>query len=168
MDAATSPTGSNLQVPTGAVNQTVSHVRMRGTDEPWLIPKLTVCNDMDGGFGDNAVGTIAIQQVTLMYPDINEVTRSATTSLVAGCATFSGLDLYVPVDEDAQLDIYVTVSTVAQVGAGLIGQQFRVGMQDLNNTAATFQAIGHFSSEMDTAGTVANQSVVGTFTVYQP
>ena len=151
----------------GATNQLVSKYRFHALRESFDVNKLTVLNDTDGGTFDSVGATSAVSQVTIKYPDVNGVTQTKSATLTGGSATISGLDFHVPAGEDAFVEVYANVSTMAGVGASLSGKSFRLGIQEANSVS-TFEAVGSSSSTTlnFTAGTeITNGTSVNGFVV---
>jgi len=98
-----------------------------------------------------------VSSVTLSYKDVNGATQTSTQALVdlaAGnaTATFTGLTMYVPANDSANLDVFIgtpTVASGATAGAGV-----KVTL-DTGATTGTFRAV-------DTAGTAKVQINSGT------
>ena len=153
----------------GATKKLVAKYRFNAQDEGYEVNKLTIVNDLAGDFGDAAAATAAVSGVTIKYTDINGVEQEEMSSLTAGTATFSGLDFYVPGDDDAFLEIYANVSSMANVGEALSGQTFRLGLQNSGNGVSTFEAVGASSSTTDNfvgapAAGVTNSANIDSFT----
>ena len=145
------PDAANLVA--GSTNQLVAKYRFKALREGFTVNKLTITNDTalaaDGFDKDATEATAAVSNITVKYPDINSVTQSKTSALSAGSTTLSGLGFYVPAGEDVYLEVYADVSSMAAVGAALSGQGFRLGLQDIDNTISTFEAVGTSSSSTE-------------------
>lgn len=158
-------------VMTGSVEQLVSKYKFTAVDEDFQIKKLTISNDLTGDFGDADVLTSAVSKVTIKYPDVNGVTRSASASLSGtGQAKFAGLDFFAPAGSDVYLEVYVDINTKALVGPSISGKKLRLGLKNTGNDITTFEAIGQSSSaNLNFAGApapeVSNSGTVDEFVV---
>ncbi len=148
----------------GTNNKKVSRYRFHALREGYTVNKVTVVNDVAGAF-DVPVATSAVSSVTIKYPDVNGVIQTRSGSLVAGSIVMSNMKFYVPNGQDAYLEIYVDVNTLASVGESLSGQTIRLGISDTGNTVATFDAIGKLSSATVNSPTISNGSAVNQFVV---
>ena len=126
----------------GSQNTLVAQYKMRALGETIAVEKLTVMNDSSGAF-DQPVGTSAVSSVKVQSGG-----AEAECVLSGGKCTLSNLNLQVPQDGEVTLKIYADVAYMAQVGESLSGQTFRLGVQDTNNTTATFSAVGQLSGAM--------------------
>ena len=98
-----------------------------------------------------------VTNVTLSYKDVNGATQTATKAVVnngAGnaTATFTGLTMYVPSNDSANLDVSIGTPTIASNATSGAGVQVSL---DMGATSGTFRAI-------DTAGTATTSLNGGT------
>lgn len=153
----------------GSSEQLVGKYKFSAVDEDFNVKTLTIVNDTDGGDFDNAALTSAVSDIILKFPDVNGVTQTASSSLSgSGTAKFAGLDFYAPSGQDVFLEIYADVSDSDGEGASLSGKKFRLGLQNVNNTISTFEAIGQSSSINDNfsdGDEVTNSSQIEEFVV---
>jgi len=159
------PAGGNVTA--GSTQVMVAKYRLSALYEPFTVNKLTVINDSQGIF-DQAVDTPAVAQIIIKYRDVNGVSQTRLGTLAGGAVTFSDLGLFAPKDSNVYLEIFADISTLQDVGEGLYGQTFRLGIQDTNNSIQTLQAIGQYSSMLIENPTISNSSSVNTFTVVSP
>ena len=132
----------------GSTDVLVARYRFHALDEDFAVNKLTIMNDVAGAF-DTAIDRTSIEQITIKYTDEAGVERILSSPLVAGSATFAGLDFYVPAGEDAFLRVYADTRVITAGISSLSGQTFRLGMQNANNTVSTFEAVGQSSATAD-------------------
>ncbi len=161
INESASPVGGNVEA--GSAQFLSSKYALSANKEAVKVETLSVINDLSGTF-DSPAATQAANQVTIKYTDINGVIKSKSTSLANGAAKFSALDLYIPKDQLAYLEVYADISTENQA-PGVVGQKFRLGLQELNNDIATFRAVGASSSETFISPNVNGSHAIGVFTV---
>jgi len=154
--------GSNMQL--------VAKYRFKALREAFTVNKVTIVNDLATDFGDAAVSTPAVTNVTIKYKDINGATQAMGSSLSGGTATLSGLGLYVPNVTDSFMEIYADVASLANTPQDLSGMTFRLGLQNTGNSVSTFEAIGASSSSSEyflgaPSPSIANSSEIKQFVV---
>ena len=138
--------------------------------EGTIIDTLTVVNDTTGNnFGDDPLGTIAVKNITLKYPDQNGYLRTKSAALSGdGTARFSDLGFYIARYENAFLEIYADFSSMNEAGELLSGAVVRLGIQNVNNTDSSFRALGATSNEVLSLGSrisMSSSSTLKTFVV---
>lgn len=143
---ATAETVAPRLLVAGSNDNLVASYRFEAKSENWVVQKLTIVNDEEGNFGDQVSSTSAIASVTIKYSDANGIKQSGSSSMANGEARFSGLDLYVPANSSAQLEIYANINSLATVGDSLSGQVFRLGLRNVTNNETTFEAVSQTSS----------------------
>jgi len=155
----------------GSQEVLVSKYRFNAVDEDFLVKKLTITNDTDGGDFDTPGLSQAVDDVIIKYTDENNVQKTSVQPLVnPGDAKFSGLDFFVPAGEERFLEVYVNVSTMGAVGEELSGQLLRLGLKNDGNDITTFEAIGQSSSlneNFDDGDEVSNSVDVDEFVIRQ-
>lgn len=154
----------------GASEVFVANYNFKGQYEGFYVTTLTIVNDTVGSkIGDNPSGTSAIKNVIIKYANDKGELVTAKRSLQSdGKARFSGLDFFVPRDEDSFLEVYADLSSFADVGTTLSGKIFRLGLQDIGNDTQTFRAVGAITNTEVTFGKGAlfnTNSDIATFTV---
>jgi hypothetical protein len=138
----------------------VAKYRFHALQEGFEVSKLTVQNDDTTTF-ETPLATNAVNNIIIKYPDANGVTQTATAALAGGQATLSGLDFYVPKDDDAYVEIYAEVNDKTVIGEAVSGQAFRLGIQEgATNTVSTLKAVGESSSTTVTGNTLTVASSV--------
>lgn len=147
----------------------VASYNFKGINEGFVIDTITVVNDTTGStLGDDPVGTPAIKEVTLKFPNENGFLSVHSSALSNdGTARFSNLDFYVERDKDSFLEIYADLNEFSAVGPALSGETFRLGIQNVDNTTDTFRAVGAISGSTVTfgAGATLGSSKVEPFTI---
>jgi hypothetical protein len=155
--------GANYQtsdnVLAGASSVNVGEFTFTGSNSAYTVNNLDI-------LVPNGAAT-SVTNVTLSYKDQNGTTKTATKSLVTGSgpyatATFSGLGMYVPANDSANLDVSVgtpTVSAGATSGAGI-----SVTL-DTGATSGTFLAQNSAGSATTTVNGGTNITSGGTFYV---
>jgi len=151
----------------GSTDFMVNNYRFNPLYESFEIHKLSIVNDPDGVFGDNVVSTPAIESVTIKYKDINGDEHQSQGTMSNGEVIFSNLSMYAPNGvHNTDLTIYADISSMDDVGDSLSGMTFRLGIRQVGNTAATFEAVGVISAAMVTSiDDVFFSENSGTFTV---
>lgn len=93
----------------------------------------------------------SVTNVTLSYKDVNGATQTVsqplTTSATAAysTATFTGLTMYVPMNDSANLDVYVGTPTIAS--GALSGSAINVTLDD-GNGSNLFRAVNNAGSSL--------------------
>ena len=125
-----------------------SHYGFHARLEPFIVSRLTVVNDTqnDGFDYDSSEVTDAVSKVYLKYKNAagNEIIKSS--SFINGKALFSGIDFYIPKNDDAYLDVYAEPMSASSNGGQFSGKSYKIGIQDTGNTSSTFEATGQISS----------------------
>lgn len=96
----------------GASGVEVSKFRFTSTDEAFLVTKLSVNNRQSGVAAGN-IGDYDdnVTSVRLSYENKDGATVTKTGTLANGTAQFSGLDFYVPADDDATISVSANLNT---------------------------------------------------------
>ncbi len=153
-----------MTVDAGTKMQLASKYRFSALREGFTINKLTVVDmgKVAGSFDPNSAATTstAVSQVTLKYTDVNGVTQTKIGNLFSGKDPFSDLGFYVPAGQNKYLEIYADVNDFANSGDG-----FRLGLQDVGNSAASFDAVGFSSATSINSPTISNSNSINTMTV---
>ncbi|MDH5596672.1 MAG: S-layer homology domain-containing protein [Candidatus Peregrinibacteria bacterium] len=132
----------------GASAVPVAKYRFHALREDFVVNKVTIVNDVLDDF-ETPLPNAAITNVVLKYKDSTGADRTKKAALTSGKSTLAGLDLFVPKGGDAYLEVSADVSTMAAVGETLSGQKIRLGLQNVDNTVSTFEAIGQSSSSAE-------------------
>ena len=112
----------------------------------------------------------SVTNVTLSYKDVNGATQTVTQSLALpstsqgyATATFTGLTMYVPTNDSANLDVFVGTPTIASGATS--GAAINVTLDNGNGTNL-FRAVNSAGSSLSMFnGTNANVASNGTFYV---
>lgn len=140
----------------GSSGVEVSKFRFTSTDEAFLVTKLSV-NNRQSGVASGNIGDYDdnVTSVKLSYENKDGATVTKTGTLANGTAQFSGLDFYVPADDDATISVSANLNTES---AGADMGTFVDFALAFNN----FEAIAEGSGETYDAGeldaTVASTS----------
>lgn len=151
----------------GADMQLVSKYKFSAVNEDYKVDQFTILNDLVGDF-NAASGTVAVDTVTVKFPDSNNDIQTVTKSLLgSGAVTFSGLDFYVDSGVPEFLEIYATLSSADGLPE-VSGAKIRLGLQNIGNTSNTFTAIGQSSNKSDyfvDNDEITNSAAVNNFVV---
>ncbi len=134
----------------------VSKFKFTTTDEAFLVTDLAL-NARQSGVAPANIGDYDnnIQEITISYPNSNGDTEEATGFLTNGTAKFTGLNFYIPADDNAEMTVAVDVNTIE---AGASASEFI----ELNIAFNNFEAIAQGSGETYNASkydsTVASNS----------
>lgn len=110
----------------------------------------------------------SVTSVTVAYKDVNGATQTTTQALAVNAsmayatATFTGLTMYVPANDSANLDVYVGTPTIA--AGATSGATINVAL-DTGATSGTFRAVNSAGSALTIVDSGVNQSAGGTFYV---
>lgn len=113
----------------------------------------------------------SVTNLTLKYKDVNGAAQSVTQSLAVNAssayatATFTGLNMYVPLNDSANLDVYAgtpTIASGATSGAGINVLLDRGGVSGANNTFRALNGAGSATTTLAAGTTLASG---GTFYV---
>ncbi|MBU0705907.1 S-layer homology domain-containing protein [Patescibacteria group bacterium] len=133
--------------PAGSDEVFVARYTFRALYEDFSVQTVTIVNDITGSeMGDEAEGTAAIKNVILKFPDKDGKPVTEKRSLGSdGKARFSNLTFYAMRNEETFFEVYAELNSIADVGEGLSGEVFRLGLQDTNNNDSSFRAVGELS-----------------------
>ncbi len=116
----------------------------------------------------------AVTSVTLKYKDSTGTLQTVSQPLSVNAAnayataTFTGLTMYVPVNDSANLDVYVGTPTIASAGANISGAAIKVSLDEGNTSSAvdnTFSATNAAGTAITTVASGATLASNGTFYV---
>ncbi|MCK5612230.1 hypothetical protein KAR91_60725, partial [Candidatus Pacearchaeota archaeon] len=144
-----SVTGSySPEVYVGGTNDLlVAQYKFTAEKEAYTVNTLTVLNDADGIL-NTAEETNVIENVVLVYTDINGSEQTRSGSLTAGLSVkFSDLGFYIPEEGGATLKIYADTKAIDTQFFSLSGKKFKLALKELNTGSSEFEAIGVSSSE---------------------
>jgi hypothetical protein len=158
----TSPPNSLLIA--GSTDNNVANYTFNATGEDFIVNKLTIINDPSGAF-DTPIATSAVAQVKLGCLDHLGAPAVYNGSLTSGSATLSGLDCKITAGVPATFSVKADVSGMMDVGEGLSGMGFRLGIRDNSNDASTFTAVGQTSLVAENAVSITDPSNVNSFVV---
>lgn len=159
----------------GETGVVMAKYKFTGKNESFTVKKLDVVLDTDNGFADvpETTNSDRVAGVKLMYTNSagEEVTTSASTGIGAntGGYEFSGLDFFVPKDDDAFLTVMADLTSVDQAADS--GKSIKLGFNEQPAQAQNnFEAIGTGSGDtlkidsanlsVTAAGTLVNSHVV--------
>ena len=159
---ANSATIEQSNVPAGASEVLVAKYNFKALLEGFRVEAVTIVNDTTGDkLGDQPEGTTAIKKIVLKYPDKDGKLVTETGSMSSdGKVRFSNLKFFAKRDSDTFFEVYADLNSVSDVGAGLSGQVFRLGLQDIANDSNSFRAVGDISDSV--AGMGGNLKVSST------
>ncbi|XKT75380.1 MAG: hypothetical protein ACJKSS_01160 [Patescibacteria group bacterium UBA2103] len=111
----------------------------------------------------------SISNVTLKYTNSNGAVEEKSQALVtgagAGTASFTGLDFYIPADDDRNVDVYVSIPTIASgavAGAAISADlAYNAGFKATDAAGTTSTSIG--SADISANGTFYVRKSVPTF-----
>ena len=156
--------GANYQTPdnvlAGAGSVNVGEFTFTGQNSSYLVNNLSVL------VPNNAATSVT--NVTLSYKDQNGTTQTATKSLVTSAskayatATFTGLGMYVPMNDSANLDVSVGTPTIASGATSGAGIQVTL---DTGATSGTFLAQNSAGTSVTKINSGTNVASGGTFYV---
>lgn len=118
----------------------------------------------------NGVAT-SVTNVTLSYKDQNGATQTATQPLSVSAskpyatATFTGLTMYVPTNDSANLDVYVGTPTIASGATSGAAINVTLDRGGAGSNNATFRAINGAGSALTLVNSGAKLASGGTFYV---
>lgn len=126
----------------GVTNQVISKYRFESTNESFVVKQLSVNNRQSAVTSTSTLGDYDnnVTKVVLSYTNSVGETETKNAFLTSGTAVVSGLDFYVPKDDDAVLSIYADTQTIQ---AGAAAGEF----VDLNIAFNNFEALGVGSGE---------------------
>lgn len=148
----------------GSSDVEVSKFTLTSTEEAFVVSDLSINNRQSavttaalGDYDDN------VSSLKISYENSDGDTETSTAYLVGGTANFSGLDLYVPMDETVTLTVYATLNTIA-VGADA-GTYVDLAMA-MNNFKAVSQSSGdtYNAGKLDNDVAAASDLDIGTLT----
>ncbi len=115
VDASTAK--ENIVV-SGTTGVTLSKFKFTSTDEAFVVKKLSV-NNKQSSIANASLGNYDnnVAKVGLSYKDSTGATKTTSGYLTGGSANFSGLDIYVPKDEDVVVTVTADVNGIANGGA---------------------------------------------------
>ena len=110
----------------------------------------------------------SVTNVMVSYKDVNGATQTATQALATGgatyaTATFTGLMMYVPTNDSANLDVYVGTPTIASGATSGAGINVRLDAGSANGI--TFRALNSAGSSLAIVNSGADVASNGTFYV---
>ena len=125
----------------GTTDQEVSVYNVSATDEAFIITDLSlnarqsgVTNALFADYDNNIVG------VSVAYENSDGETETASGFISNGTAALTGLDIYVPADDDVNITVYVDANTIQN---GATAAEFI----ELNMAFNNFEAIAQGSGE---------------------
>lgn len=126
----------------GDTDVEVSKYSLTATKEAFIVTDLQVNNMGTMGDMDNNISV-----VTLQYEDSSGSTVEENGYLVTGVVTFSGLDLYVPKDDTADLEVFVGLNAISSSGTSATsGEKIQLYV-----AATGFTAVGQTTGRTATA-----------------
>lgn len=137
---------------------TMAKYKLNALYEAFTIEKLEVASDTNSAFNDAAESTYDRDLVRVGIKS-GETTTWSTVS--AGVAKFSALNISVPADGSVYVEIVADLNTIA--GGAVSGDAPRLGINSYQNAANTFRAVGVGSSTVkiyDTLSSVSGESDV--------
>ncbi len=139
-----------INTPAGSDEVFVAKYSFQAEKESYNVETVTIVNDIVGDYlGDQAVGTTAIKNVILKFPnETGELVTEKRSLGSDGKARFSKLTFFVERNENSFFEIYVELNNVSDVGEGLSGEVFRLGLQDANNNDTSFRAVGSITDNV--------------------
>lgn len=147
---ASSGTPSADFLVTGSSNNHVGSFTYTATEEDFTISKLVIEEVSAAEFGGSAADYANnISLVTISYPTVDGTTDSATAIMSSASATFSGLNMFVDVDDGAELDVYVNVPASSRNAGGSATSNERIEVA-LADGATDMNAVGADSGAADT------------------
>lgn len=153
----------------GAAEVKVGQFQFTGSNSSYTVQNLAV-------LVPNGAAT-SVTNVTLKYTDVNGTAQTATQAITTSAtapyatATFTGLTMYVPMNDSANLDVYVGTPTIASGATS--GAAITVTL-DTGATSGTFRAInsaGSATTQINSGTNVASNGThyvrksIPTFTV---
>lgn len=134
----------------GSSGVLVAKYVFRARLEGFHVQTVTIVNDVTGDkFGDQPLGTSAIKNVTLKFPNKDGKLATVSTAFGSdGTARFSNLDFFAARDTDTFFEVYADLNTVSDAGPGLSGTVIRLGLQDTGNTTDSFRAVGDITNSV--------------------
>jgi cysteine-rich repeat protein len=174
--SAVNPAGGDVTA--GSPMVLVSKYRFHAFNEPFKISQLTIANDVEGII-NAPVNADAVLGVAIKYKDINGTSQYIPYDparpeikyipLNNGKAELIDLDIPVPKDLDAYLEIYAFIDSMAN-NPTIAGKTFRIGLME--PSISSFKAVGEGSTANPPSPVIeytpADGSSVKTFTVVGP
>jgi hypothetical protein len=103
--------------------------------------------------------------VTLSYKDVNGATQTVTQPVIAGIATYTGLTMFVPTNDSANLDVYVgtpTIASGATSGAGInVTLKYNANFRAVDSAGNSIALVG--SADVPSNGTFYVRKSIPTF-----
>jgi hypothetical protein len=155
------PTSTNVVAGASSVN--VGEFNFAASNSAYTVQNLAI-------LVPNGAAT-SVTNVTVSYKDVNGATQTATQPLIASAgktyatATFTGLTMYVPANDSANLDVSVgtpTIASGATSGAAINVVLDRGGASSGNSTFRAVNAAGSALTLVNSGTTLASN---GTFYV---
>ena len=139
-----------VNAPAGSEGFFVARYTFRARLEEFRIETVTIVNDILGDkLGDQAQATTAIKEVTIKYPDKDGLLATETQPLGSdGRVRFSNLSFYAYRGEETFFEIYASLNEISEIGEGLSGEVFRLGLQDTGNDSQSYRAVGDVSGSV--------------------
>jgi hypothetical protein len=137
-----------MMLASGSDGNYVASYLFHASIEGFIVQTVTVVNDTTGNnLGDDPFGTPLIKDITLRYPDENGYLKTKTEPLGSdGTTRFTNLDLFVPRNSEAFLEIYADLNSLASAGESYSGAKLRLGLMNTGNDSNSFKAIGAVSN----------------------
>ncbi|MEK7544568.1 MAG: hypothetical protein AAB551_00365, partial [Patescibacteria group bacterium] len=148
----------------GTMENVVARQKFSATNEAFKVTKLDVQlpeASVSGDPFDTTASTTAarsIVKVKVRYMNSSGVTETKEGILSAGVAKFTGLDLNVPKNATASMEILADLNTIS--AGAVTGDSIRLGLSTVSGY--TFEAVGTGSSATVTTFTPANQANINT------
>ncbi len=134
---------------TGSSSNHVGSFTFTATNEDFTIDKLEIEEVAAGEFGDTASAYANnISLVTVSYPTEDGTTDTATAIMTSSTALFTGLSMFVDVDDPAELDVYVNVPASSRNAGGSATSNERIEVA-LSSDSGDFNAVGADSGVAD-------------------
>ena len=152
------PTSNNVLA--GASSITVGQFNFAASNSAYTVNNLAI-------LVPNSAAT-SVTNVTVSYKDVNGTVKTATQALSVNAAmpyataTFTGLAMYVPMNDSANLDVMVGTPTIASSATS--GAAINVTL-DTGATTGTFQATNSAGSTLAIVNSGTNIASNGTFYV---
>lgn len=141
--SAHADTPTTALVVAGAARVPFTKVKFAGTDEIFIIDRLTVVNDRYATVGDDEFTSIE-----LMYTKQDGTTEYVVKSLNSGIASFSGLSIYVPKDGNTTVTVLGNLNTKS---GGADNGDYTSLYVASSTDLYTFRAVGQASSVTKTS-----------------
>lgn len=140
---------------TGSSNNLVSSFRFTADNEDYEVNTLSFSEEQGEDDSEDSSGSATanssmyannVSLVTIKYPKEDGTTGTKTATMSGNVARFSNLDMYVSVDENADVNVYVDVPMTdrSSGGSATSNEKIRMGLYANSNN---FEAVGAGSGE---------------------